>query len=335
MLSNRMRVLMTGATGFVGKHLCEYLLTQGTRIRAIGRKAEPDFSHENYEYHQIECIDGETNWDNLLNDIDVVIHLAARVHHKKDKGMKSLALYQETNLKGTQQLAKAAVKADVKRFIYLSTIKVNGEKTIGMPYRAENQPQPKDAYSLSKLQGEQILQEESRRSGMEWVIIRPPLIYGPGVKGNFAQLIEVARTRFPLPFMSVKNRRSFVSIYNLCSFIHQTLSHPNAHGEVFLVSDNHDLSTSGLIKVLRRAQGRRAWLFPFPVSFLKLIAFLTGKRRKLDRLIDSLQVNIEKSERLLNWTAPYSVEEAMKVLYATDDKIKPIYTQQTSKLGIV
>lgn len=331
MLSHRIRVLITGATGFVGRHLCEYLLSQGIRIRAIGRKSTPDFSHENYEYHQIADINGETNWEDLLHGVDVVVHLAARVHHEKDKGMKALALYQETNVKGTQQLAKAAVKADVKRFIYISSIKVNGEKTIGMPYRADSQPQAKDAYSLSKLQGEQILQEESRRSGMEWVIIRPPLVYGPGVKGNFGRLIELARTRFPLPFGAIKNSRSLVSIYNLSHFIHCTLSHPHAHGEVFLVSDNQDLSTPGLIKVLRRVQGRRSWLFPFPLSFLKLFAFLTGRRSQLQRLTDSLQVNIEKSQRLLNWTPPYSVEEAMKTLYV-EDKSEPLY--DASKLGI-
>lgn len=334
MLTNRLRVLITGATGFVGKHLCDYLLSQGIRIRAIGRKREPDFLHENYEYHQITDINGETNWGSLLSGIDVVIHLAARVHQEKDKGMKALALYQEINVKGTEQLASAAVKADVKRFIYISSIKVNGEKTIGMPYRAENQPHPKDAYSLSKLQGEQILQEVSRRSGMEWVIIRPPLVYGPGVKGNFGRLINLARTRFPLPFASVKNHRSLVSVYNLCSFIQCTLSHPNAAGEVFLVSDNNDLSTPGLVKALRRAQQRISWLYPFPKTILKLLAFITGKSAQLDRLIDSLQVNIEKSQRLLNWSPPYSVEESMKALYVTDDKMKPNY-RPLSNLGIV
>jgi nucleoside-diphosphate-sugar epimerase len=320
-LNNPPQVLITGANGFVGKHLCQLLLEKGYRVRAVSRADVSDISHPFFEYHSIENIDESTCWDNILEGVEVVVHLAARVHHMKDQGMQALAEYQAINVKGTQQLAREAVKSHVKRFIYLSTIKVNGEKTICTPYRAEDQPRPQDAYSLSKLQGEQILQEGSRRSGMEWVIIRPPLVYGPFVKGNFRRLLQLAKTRFPLPFSTLKKRRSFVSIDNLCSFIECCLSHPNAHGEVFLVSDNQDLSIAEFIKILRRALGRWSLLFPFPIFLLKIAAFFTGKGKEINRLLDSLQVNIEKSIRLLNWQPVCTVEEAIKKLYAAENSI--------------
>jgi len=315
MLNNRMQVLVTGATGFVGRHLCQYLLQQGYQVKAVGRQEILPFTDPHLIYYCIENIDIHTNWQPILEGVDVIVHLASRVHVMQDKGMQALALYQAVNVKGTQQLARAALQSDVKRFIYVSTIKVNGEKTIGMPFRAEEQPRPLDAYSLSKLQAEQILQEEARRSGMDWVIIRPPLIYGSGVKGNFKRLLQLAKSRLPLPLYSVRNRRSFVYVYNLCSFIECCLTHPHAPREVFLVSDNHDLSTPELIRLLRKSLGKHSGLFPFPVSFLKLLGSITGKRRLIDRMLDSLQVNIEKSTRLLNWQPPFSVEQALTAMW--------------------
>ncbi|MFI4937111.1 MAG: NAD-dependent epimerase/dehydratase family protein [Candidatus Berkiellales bacterium] len=317
--NNQPCVLITGATGFVGKHLCNHLIEKGFQVRAVGRALNAEISHAHFDYRQIENMDENTCWDNLLEGVEVVVHLGARVHQMKDQGMQALAEYQAINVKGTQQLAQAAIKSNVKRFIYMSTIKVNGEKTICTPYRAEDQPRPQDAYSLSKLQGEQILQEGSRRSGMEWVIIRPPLVYGAFVKGNFRRLLKLAKTRLPLPFATVKNLRSFVSIDNLCSFIECCLFHPNAHGEVFLVSDNQDISLAKLIKICRRAQGRWPLLFPFPLFLLKFAAFLIGKGKQINRLFDSLQVNIEKSMRLLNWQPMCTVEEAIKKLYMAED----------------
>lgn len=318
MLNNPQRVLVTGATGFVGRHLCHYLLEQGWKVLGVGRDDKSPITHSRFEYQQIQAIENmeaTKDWLPLLEGVQVVVHLAARVHHTQERGMQALKAYQATNVKGTQQLAHAAVKSDVKRFVYISTIKVNGEKTHTMAFRAEDQPQPQDAYSLSKLQAEQILQEESRRSGMEWVIVRPPLIYGPQVKGNFKLLVELARSYIPLPFLTVKNLRSFVSVQNLSSFIACCLNHPHARGEVFLVSDGEDVSTPELIRVLRRAQGRRRGLFPFPLFVLKLAGFLTGRSRQIERLLGSLQVNIEKSCRLLHWKPTGSVEENVKALY--------------------
>lgn len=312
MLNSPLTVLVTGASGFLGLHLCQHLLSQGYLVRAVGRGHSFSLSHPHLTYHQIDHIDGKTSWDGLLEGVGVVVHLAARVHQMHDRKMKALSAYQEVNVRGTQQLVRKAVKANVARFIYISTIKVNGEKTFEMPFRADDQPQPQDAYSLSKLQGEQILQEEARRQGMEWVIIRPPLIYGPSVKGNFAQLVKLARSVYPLPFRSIRNQRSMVSVYNLVSFIECCLINPNAHREIFLVSDNEDLSTPHLIRALRQALGKRSGLFPFPLFVLKLLGLLTGKLRQVERLTESLQVNIEKSMRLLQWQPPYSVAEALK-----------------------
>ncbi|MBI2791942.1 MAG: NAD-dependent epimerase/dehydratase family protein [Gammaproteobacteria bacterium] len=321
------RVLVTGATGFVGRHLCLHLLSQGYHVTAIGRKETYDISHENLVYFCVDHIDANTNWHEFLYDVSVVVHLAARVHHLQDKGMSALPLYQEINVKGTQQLAKAAVKAGVKRFVYISTIKVIAEKTIDMPLRAEDQPRPQDAYSLSKLQAEQILQEESKRSGMEWVIIRPPLVYGAFVKGNFRRLLRLAKLPLPLPLGALRNRRSLVSINNLISFIECCIHHPNAHREVFLVSDNQDLSTSGLIKLMRRCLGKRSGLFYFPTGLLKLFGFLTGKRGEVARVVESLQLNIEKSMRLLSWRPPFTVEESIQALLTEEEH----YTGQNGK----
>ncbi|MBS0286863.1 MAG: SDR family oxidoreductase [Proteobacteria bacterium] len=314
MSSEPLNILVTGATGFVGVHLCQQLLSSGYKVTAVGRKKSFMLSHERLHYFSVNSIDGNTDWHDILKGVDVVVHLAARVHQMKDKGLSLLAQYQEVNVKGTQQLAKAAIKEQVKRFIYLSTIKVIGEKTIEMPLRAEDQPRPSDAYSLSKLQGEQILQEEARRSGMEWVIIRPPLVYGPGVKGNFNRLLQLAKTMLPLPLGALNNRRSLVSVYNLCSFIECAITHPNAHREVFLVSDNQDLSTSQLVRLLRKNLGKRSVLLPIPSFILKAVAFVFGKRKEVGRMVDSLQVNIEKSMRLLSWRPPLTVEASIHAL---------------------
>lgn len=308
-------VLVTGATGFVGRHLCQHLLSQGFKVTAVGRIATYPITHPGLTYHSVNNIDGQTDWKDTLVGVDVVVHLAARVHHLKDKRMQALAEYQEINVRGTQQLARAAIASDVKRFIYISTIKVNGEKTIDMPFRAEDQPRPQDAYSLSKLQGEQILQEESRRSGMEWVIIRPPMVYGATVAGNFRRLINLANTYIPLPFRLLKNKRSMVSVQNLCDFIECCLTHPNARREVFLVSDSEDISTSQLIKILRKAKNRYSLLFPFPLSLMKLVGVLCFQNKAMERLFGSLQVNIEKSKRLLQWSPRLTMMSSIEALY--------------------
>jgi nucleoside-diphosphate-sugar epimerase len=318
MSAKKGRVLVTGVTGFVGEHLCQYLLTQGWQVRAVGRQESFSVQDPALEYCQVEGIDSQTDWKDYLKGVDFVVHLASRVHRMHERGMQFLEVYQEVNVRGTRQLAKSAIAHNVKRFIYLSTIKVNGEKTIDMPFRADEQPRPEDAYSLSKLQAELILQEEARRSGMEWVIIRPTLIYGPKVKGNFRLLMNLAKTYLPLPFGSIKNKRSFISIYNLTHFIENCLSHPNASGEVFLISDDEDVSTPQLIKLLRKARSRWSGVFYFPVSLLHLFAIISLRAKLMSRLTQSLQVNIEKTKRLLNWHPPYDMLSAIKKMNEED-----------------
>jgi len=321
MLTKRSRVLVTGATGFVGTFLCQFLLQKGYRVKATGRKAQFSIKHPMLEYRQITSMDENTDWDNCLNDVEVVVHLAARVHHTQDKGMQQLAQYQQVNVKGTQALAKAAIANHVKRFIFLSTIKVNGEQTFDTSFRAEAQPRPQDAYSVSKLQGEQILQEVCRRSGMEWVIIRPPLVYGAGVQGNFRRLLKLAKSWLPLPFATLKNKRSLVSVQNLSDFIECCIRHPNASGEVFLVSDDLEISTAGFIKLLRKAMGRRSGLVPFPQFLIKLLATCVGKRKEVQKMLGSLTLNIEKSKRLLNWAPPFTLEQSIEILIRAEHEI--------------
>lgn len=314
------KVLVTGATGFVGLHLCRYLLDNGFTVKAVGRKPSIDINHPRLHYFSVPTINASTDWSNILEGVDYVVHLAARVHQMQDKGMQALKAYIDVNVRGTQHLAAAAIKHDVKRFVYISSIKVLGEKTIEMPLRAEDQPRPLDAYSVSKLKAELIVQEKARRSGMEWVIVRPPLVYGKAVKGNFANLFKLANSRIPLPFASLKNKRSFVHVYNLASFITCCLTHPNANREVFLVSDNHDLSTGQLVRIIRQLRGRWGLLFPFPKTLMKFFATCFGFRKQVDRLCDSLQINIEKSMRLLNWTPPLTVEKALQTMLVDESK---------------
>ncbi len=320
MSTKRGTILVTGATGFVGRHLCRYLLSQNWRVRAVGRQEKFDLEDPSLEYCYVESIDSQTDWKDYLKGVDVVVHLASRVHQMKERGMQFLDVYQEINVRGTRQLAKAAMDQHVKRFIYLSTIKVNGEKTIDMPFRADEQPRPQGAYSLSKLQAELVLQEVSRRSGMEWVIIRPTLVYGPSVKGNFRHLIKLAKTHIPLPFASIHNRRSLVSIYNLCHFIECCLTHANATGEIFLISDDEDVSTPQLIKLLRKAMSRWGCVFYFPVSLLKLMSVFCLCTKEMSRLTQSLQVNIEKTKRLLSWQPPYTLFDSIKRTLEEDPK---------------
>lgn len=315
MTPKTLHVLVTGATGFVGLHLCEHLLAQGYHVTALGRQAGFNLSHPHLQYHAMPPLEDEADYTAVLQGVDVVVHLAARVHCMSDKGMKSLSEYQAVNVRGTQRLVECAVKQQVKRFIYLSTIKVNGEQTHESAFRADDHPHPSDAYSLSKLQAEQIVQQTAKRSGMEWVIIRTPLVYGSGVKGNFEKLMHLARSQWPLPFRSMRRLRSFVSIQNLCDFITCCLQNAQAEREILLVSDGEDISVAQWIKLLRRSLDRRSGLFPFPLGLMKVIATLVGKRKQIERLIEPLQMNIEKSIRLLSWHPPYSVKECVQMLW--------------------
>jgi UDP-glucose 4-epimerase len=241
------------------------------------------------------------------------MHCAARVHVMAESVADPLAEFRRVNVQGTLNLARQAAAAGVRRFVFVSSIKVNGEATqLGRPFMADDAPAPLDAYGVSKMEAEQGLLETARQTGMEVVIIRPPLVYGPGVKANFAAMMRWLRCGVPLPLGAIHNQRSLVALDNLVDLIVTCLTHPAAANQTFLVSDGEDVSTTELLRRMGQALGRPARLIPVPVSWLKLAATLVGKPDVAQRLCGSLQVDIEKTRRLLVWTPPISLDEGLR-----------------------
>lgn len=306
-----MRLIVTGAHGFVGQSLCAELFRRGYVVRAASRSVM--LEADGFEQTFVEPIDGETEWSAALSDVDVAIHLAARVHVMKDVAADPLAAFQTVNVAGTLNLARQAAAAGVKRFVFISSIKVNGEATQpGQPFTADDAPAPQDPYGVSKMEAEQGLRQIAAETGMEVVIIRPPLVYGPGVKANFAALMRAVQRGWPLPLGAVHNQRSLVALDNLVDFIVTCISHPQAVNQTFLVSDGHDLSTTELVRGMARAAGVSARLLPVPVWALQAGATLLGKGDAVQRLCGNLQVDISKARELLGWVPPVSVEEGLK-----------------------
>ena len=306
-----MQVLVTGANGFVGRALCAEAVSRGMAVRGITRASgDLPISVENFA---VGGIDGNTNWRDVLTGCEVVVHLAARVHVMSDLAANPLEEFRRVTVRGTLNLARQAAAANVRRFLFVSSIKVNGEATqLGRPFMADDAPAPLDAYGVSKMEAEQGLREIARKSGMDVVIIRPPLVYGPGVKANFATMIRWLNCGVPLPLGAIDNQRSFVSLNNLVDLILTCLTYPAAANQTFLVSDGEDVSTSELLRLMSQALGRPARLVPVPVSWLKLAAAMVGKQDVAQRLCGSLQVDIEKTRRLLGWMPPLSLDEGLK-----------------------
>lgn len=306
-----MKILVTGASGFVGKFLCADLSEHRHSVVAALRSADTQL--EGVERVIIGTIDRTTNWTAALQNIDVVIHLAARVHVMHEAAADPLKEFRAVNVDGTLHLALQAAEAGVKRFIFISSVKVNGEHTkIGMPFTEEHAAHPQDAYGLSKLEAEQGLFLIAQQTGMEVVVIRPPLVYGAGVKANFASMMRVVKRGIPLPFGSIHNKRSFVYVGNLVSLILRCIEHPAAANQVFLVSDDHDLSTTELLRACAVALGVKPRLLPVPQSLIEIGATLLGKRDAAQRLCGNLQVDITKAHTLLGWTPPISVADGLK-----------------------
>lgn len=304
-------VLVTGANGFVGKALCNYLNSNNTQIRALTRTPN-EFSSN---IHNIVCDDFSAAGSLLegMRGVDVVVHLAARVHVMQESSSDALAAYRAVNVDLTLNLAKQAAAAGVRRFIYLSSIKVNGEKTAtGRAFRADDIPAPEDPYGVSKMEAEKALLKLSKSTGMEIVVIRPPLIYGPGVGANFMAMMRWLARRVPLPLGAIDNQRSMVALDNLLNLILTCASHPKAAGQVFLVSDDQDVSVTQLLKKLARAMKVKAILLPIPVAIIQFVAVILGKASVAQRLCDNLQVDIAKTKELLNWTPPLSVDEGLQ-----------------------
>ncbi|ADE13107.1 UDP-glucose 4-epimerase family protein [Sideroxydans lithotrophicus] len=306
-----MRFLVVGANGFVGRPLCKELARRGEPCRAAVRSANPPI--ENVEFVKTGVIDGQTNWSDALLGIDVVIHLAARAHVMHENSDDPISEYRRVNLYGTINLAEQAALAGVKRFVYVSSVKVNGEGTkIDYKFTETNQINPQDPYGVSKSEAEQALHLIASRTNLEVVIVRPPLVYGAGVKGNFAQMLKVLAKGVPLPLASAQNQRSLVYVENLVDALIACAMHPAAAGQTYLVSDGEDISTLDLLRRLGAAMGRPARLFPCPAALLRLAGQLSGKTDQVERLLGSLQVDSGKIRRELNWTPPYSLQQGLQ-----------------------
>ena len=255
----------------------------------------------------------DADWREAVAGIEAVVHCAARVHVMNDKAADPLAAFREVNVDGTMNLARQAATAGVKRFIFISSVKVNGEATQpGCPFTEADTPNPQDAYGQSKHEAEQGLRQISADTGMEVVIIRPPLVYGPGVKANFASLMRAVKRGWPLPLGAVHNQRSFVAIDNLVDFIVTCISHPLVANQTFLVSDGHDLSTTDLVRRMALAAGVPSRLIPVPTWAMRAGGALIGKGDAVQRLCGNLQIDISKSHTLLGWTPPVSIEEGLR-----------------------
>ena len=303
-----MKVLVTGGTGFVGNALCAHLARRGFLVRAAARSKPGD---ERSDTVVVGDIGAHTDWSAALEGVNQVVHLAARVHIERDSSRAPLAEYRGVNVEGTRRLARMAAERGVRRFVFLSSAKVNGEVT-RTPCKEADPPRPEGAYAVSKWEAEQALMQLGPETGIEWVILRPPLVYGPGVRANFLKLMRAVAAGIPLPLASIDNRRSLLYLGNLVDAIRTCLEHPDACDRTFLVSDGDDLSTPGLIRRLAQALGGPSRLLPMPVALLSLAGAMTGKSAAVERLVGSLQLDSTAIRETLGWTPPFSVDQGLQ-----------------------
>ena len=308
------KILVTGASGFIGQSLCETLSKSGRLVLGAVRNLNSILINKNVKYVSIGDISFKKDWKNFLYGIDCIIHCAGTAH--KMNNDKNFDVYRSTNIDGTNHLAEQAAEAGVKRLIFLSSIKVNGESTNNIKsqkkFSNNDIPAPMDLYSVSKLNAERVLWEVSSKTGLEVAVLRLPLVYGYGAKGNLQKLIKFVRSGIPLPLSLVKNQRSMIGTDNLVDLLIRCIDHPEASGKTFLASDGEDLSTPEFIKLIASSMGKKANLFPFPISMLKFLASVLGKRDEIDRLVGSLRIDDSYTKEILNWTPPISVEEGIR-----------------------
>lgn len=310
-----MRICLTGSTGFVGKKLSNYLLKNNHQIIAPIRNVNLEIlpQHKNLNFVYVEDKGINKNYSQSLTKVDLVIHCAARAHKMKENKNDCLQLYREVNVYDTLNLAKQAVSHGVRRFIFLSSVKVNGEESLpSNSFKHHDIPKPEDPYGISKFEAEEALRNLSRKTRMEIVIIRAPLVYGEEVKGNFLRLLNLCNKKIPLPFANINNTRSMVSIDNLINLIMLCMEHPKATGEVFLVSDEQDISTTELIKKIKKFMNKPERLFPLPLFMFKLLGYLLRKSPEINRLLGSLIVDTSHTRKVLGWKPLLSLEEGLE-----------------------
>lgn len=314
------RILVTGADGFIGRELCWSLEKAGHGVRrALWKPTTIPLIPKDHSEGPMPALDvvivgdigSDTRWSEPMNGIEVVVHLAARVHVMKETAADPLEAFRAVNLFGTERLARCAVEMGVQRMVYISTIGVNGNSTDTHPFMEENRPNPHDSYALSKWEAEQSLRRLYETKGLDVVIVRPPLVYGPTAPGNFGRLLRLIAGGFPLPLGSVRNKRSLISLYNLADFLVSCVEDQRARGQTFLISDGEDLSTAELIRRLTKALGSPDRLFPFPPPLLRVMAKAMGKAAEWERLCGSLQVDSSKARQLLGWKPPLSADEGL------------------------
>jgi UDP-glucose 4-epimerase len=308
-----MNILITGASGFVG-HALVANLSQNSEYKVLAQtRHKADKTVPGAQYLHVGDLNLRTQWQSVLTSVDTVVHTAARVHVLNDRTAESLAEFQLVNVDVTLQLAKQAATAGVRRFVFLSSIGVNGVQTeAGTAFTESDAPNPHNAYARSKLSAERGLRHIAEQTGLEVVIIRPPLVYGPGVKANFEALLRAVKRGWPLPLGAVRNQRSLVALDNLVDFTWTCMTHPMAANQTFLVSDGQDLSTSELVVGLAQAAGVPVRQLPVPVWMLRAGAFLLGRSNDIQRLCGNLQVDISKAHQILGWVPPISVEEGLR-----------------------
>jgi nucleoside-diphosphate-sugar epimerase len=299
-------IAVTGASGFVGSAVVAALGRSGRAARALSRQAGAGLV-------AVGNIGPDTDWSEALQGVTSVIHCAARVHVMKETEADALDAFRSANVAGTRRLAEQAALAGVQRLVFVSSVKVHGEATLpGAPFRATDTPAPQDAYGQSKWEAEQALWAVCGATGMQGVVVRPPLVYGPGVAANMARLMKLVASGLPLPLGSIKNRRSLVALGNLTDLLVRCVDHPAATGRTFLVSDDEDLSTPDLVRQMALVMGRSAKLVPVPVSLLRLGGRLTGHQAEVARLVDSLQVDLAPTKNALSWSPPLTVLEGLQ-----------------------
>lgn len=309
-----MTVLVTGASGLVGRRLCETLVRQGKAVRTVVRQT--GLALPNVQQVGLGDLYGGTDWQAVLNGVDTVVHLAARVHVMHDTSADPLAAFRRVNVEATLNLARQAADAGVRRLVFVSSVKVNGEASHpGRPLTELDAAAPQDPYAVSKWEAEQGLLHLARSTGLQVVIIRPPLVYGPGVGANFAALARAVSRGWPLPLGAVHNRRSLVALDNLVDLIVVCLAHPGAANQIFFVSDGQDLSTAELVRGLAQAAGVGVRLLPVPTGLLMLLGRAVARASSVQRLCGDLQIDITKARQILGWQPVVTTEEGFRMVY--------------------